>query len=309
MKNKLNRRSFIKKSTAIGATSIIGAGIFPNLLFGKEILETIDISVVKGENYFENTLKAVELLGGMKKFVSKDSKVGILINSPWSKPGSYTNPDVALAVLKMCFNAGAKEIFSLESASKDYWYRSLLAEKFDDEINSIKGGGTKVNVEINKGVSLKEAQVAKALLDCDVFINIPISKNHKGTNFTGTMKNMMGACASSTNRFFHNGSGKKGGYEDIEFLSQCIADINLVRKPDLCVVDSTEFILTNGPAGPGEMKKPQKVIAGTDRVAVDALCITIMGLQVEEIIMIKQAHDHGLGEMDLSKLIIKEVEI
>ncbi|WP_169742987.1 DUF362 domain-containing protein [Desulfobacter vibrioformis] len=51
------------------------------------------------------------------------------------------------------------------------------------------------------------------------------------------MKNMMGLTSSSTNHFFHFGSGSSGWYDDPEFLSQCIADVNLVRRPDLSVFD------------------------------------------------------------------------
>ena len=117
---------------------------------------------------------------------------------------------------------------------------------------------------------------------------------------------MMGVCPYSTNRLFHTGAS---GYEDVGFLSQCIADLNLVRKPDLCVVDSTEFIVTNGPAGPGEMKKPGKVVAGTDCVAVDALCAEIIGRNIDDIIMLHQAYEHKIGEINIDKLNIKEIEI
>ncbi|WP_394699277.1 DUF362 domain-containing protein [uncultured Desulfobacter sp.] len=50
--------------------------------------------------------------------------------------------------------------------------------------------------------------------------------------FTGTMKNMMGLTSSSTNHFFHFGSGSSGWYDDPKFLSQCIANVNLVRRPE-----------------------------------------------------------------------------
>jgi hypothetical protein len=54
----------------------------------------VDIAAVKGDDYFKNTIKAVEILGGMSKFVSKQSKVGLLINSPWEHPGSYVRPEI-----------------------------------------------------------------------------------------------------------------------------------------------------------------------------------------------------------------------
>ncbi|WP_394698577.1 hypothetical protein [uncultured Desulfobacter sp.] len=46
------------------------------------------------------------------------------------------------------------------------------------------------------------------------------------------MKNMMGLTSSSTNHFFHFGSGSSGWYDDPKFLSQCIANVNLVRRPE-----------------------------------------------------------------------------
>jgi uncharacterized protein (DUF362 family) len=310
----MERRDFIKKSLVVGASSFVGSTVLSRIS-GKTRIpvlqeEAIDLAVVKGADYFSSTIKAVERLGGMGTFVTKGARVGLLINSPWRNPGTYTNPDVALAVVKMCYDAGAKEIYSVEGTSGAYWRRSSLADQFAEEIGSLRpSGGKDVKVEIPKGKKLKQADVSRALMECDVVINIPIAKDHEGTHFTCTLKNMMGASPYSTNRFFHYGSGAKGGYDDVPHLSQCIADINLVRKPDLFVVDTTEFVTTNGPGGPGEMKKPQKIVAGTDGVAVDAYCAEVRGLKSQDVLMITMAHEHGLGEMDFSKLTVKEVDV
>ena len=61
--------------------------------------------------------------------------------------------------------------------------------------------------------------------------------------------------------------------------------------------------------GPGEVLKAQKVVAGTDPVALDAYCCTLWGLEAEDIFVINKAYDHGLGEKDLKKKTIKEVEV
>jgi uncharacterized protein (DUF362 family) len=166
-------------------------------------------------------------------------------------------------------------------------------------VEKIQMDSSKTVVKIEKGRSLKEAEISRVLLECDVFINVPIAKHHSGSNFTANLKNVMGACARSTNKFFHS-SGDK-------FLSQCIADVNLIRQPNLCIVDATEFITNNGPAGPGEIKKAQKVVAGTNCVSVDAYCATLLGFKPADLLMIRYASEHGLGEIDLKKLIIKEI--
>jgi uncharacterized protein (DUF362 family) len=310
MSKSITRRSFIKGTTALGVSSILGGSAVgwmqkPAFAEGK-----VDISAVKGADYFKNTIKAVEIFGGIDKFVPKQSKVGLLINSPWEHPGSYVRPEITLAVVQMCLDAGAKEIGVFKGLGNGYWRRSALSEKFRDEVKSIRsieGGYTEVSVV--GGRVLKKAEIAKGLLDCEVFVNIPIAKDHAGVRFTGTMKNMMGATSSSTNRFFHSGSGARGYYEDVEFLSQCIADVNLVRKPDLCIFDGTEVLTTNGPQGPGKLIKPQIVFAGVDRVAVDVYGANLLGLKGAEIRSTQMAREHGLGEIQLARLQIQEVTL
>jgi uncharacterized protein (DUF362 family) len=310
MSDSITRRTFIKGSTALGVSSFLGGSIDEWLAKPAFAEDQVDIAAVTGADYFQNTIKAVELLGGMSKFVPRQARVGLLINSPWDHLGSYVRPDITLAVMRMCRDAGAKEIGVFKSLGDDYWQRSALSGNFQDEIQGLRSlAGNYTEVSIPGGLALKNAKVAKELLDCDVFINIPIAKNHTGTSFTGTMKNMMGATSSTTNMFFHHGSGKLGWYDDIEFLSQCIADVNLVRKPDLCIFDGTEVITTNGPRGPGKVIKPQKVFAGVDRVAMDAYGANLIGVRGEEVRMIRMAHEHGLGEIELARLHIQEVTL
>lgn len=311
MTRPISRRSFIKESTVLGISSLLAGsavGWMPRLSFAQT---GIDIAAVKGSDYFKNTIKAVETLGGMGKFVSNQSRVGLLINSPWRHPGSCVAPEITMAVVRMCLEAGAKEIGVFKGISSSYWRRSPLSERFRDEIGNIQDiGGSYTEVPIPHGRSLKKAEIARSLLDCDVFINISIAKDHTGTRFSGTMKNMMGATSASTNSFFHHGSGKGFGYyDDIEFLSQCIADVNLVRKPDLCILDGTEILKTNGPGGPGKLLKPQKVFAGVDRVAMDAYGASLLGVYPEDIQMIRMAHAHGLGEIALPRIRIQEVTL
>ena len=61
--------------------------------------------------------------------------------------------------------------------------------------------------------------------------------------------------------------------------------------------------------GPGELIKPGRIVAGSDRVAVDAYCATLLGFQGAEITAIKHASERKLGEIDLRKAGVLEVEI
>jgi len=225
-----------------------------------------------------------------------------LANSPFKNYGTHVRPDILLAAINMCYSAGAKEIKCLREEYDGYWTRSTLASKYSEEIKSLKSGYEKyISQDIQGGISLKEATITKDLLECDTLINISITKNHRGTNFSCILKNMMGAASNRTNLSFHL------PFDNVTKLSQRIADLNLIRKPDLCIADATEFISTKGPWGPGNILSPKTIVAGTDRVAIDSYCCRFLGLQAKDIEMIQFAHQHGLGEYDLSKMKILEV--
>jgi uncharacterized protein (DUF362 family) len=305
--SKTTRRGFLKTGLALGA-----AGLVQSTRFGRALAAATpppDIVAVKGSDAFASTTKALDALGGMKRFVAQGQRVGLLINAPahWRLEGSHASADVSLAVAKMCLDAGAKEVVTLPTLAPNYWKLSPLVEKHASLVKSIKEcSGNFSELTLGKTMALKSAQVRPELLDVDVLINIPVAKHHVGTNFTGNLKNLMGGLSHESNYFFHTGSGKSG-YEDVDFLSQCVADLNTLRRPNLCVVDATVVLRTNGPAGPGDLLKPQKVVAGTDPVAVDAYCVTLHGRKPSEVVMLAKAEAHGIGKADLSRLRVREI--
>lgn len=308
MSNKISRRSFIKTSAAVGVGSLVAGNIFA------DTGNRVDISAVQGENYFENTFKAVEQLGGIEQFVPKNSKVAILANPQRNNPGAYTKPDVLKAAVQLCKKAGAKEINCISLLPEDKcWEPTGLKKVVDDEqiklvVIDRADESLFKTVPIPKGKSLKEARIMNEFFNYDVFIDLPICKDHAGNKFTGTLKNLMGLNSQASNRTFHKPNWTTD-IDDIRHLDQCIADLNTVIKPTLCIVDATEFIITNGPFGPGKLHNPQKVVAGTDRVAVDSYCCTLWGLEAKDIFTILAAYGHGLGEMNLNKLKIKELKV
>lgn len=309
MPKKISRRSFMKQSAAIGASTIIAPSLLPSTAtaHGENT-----ISVVEGDDYFNNTMKAVEELGGMGHFVSSGKKVAILANPQRNNPGAYTKPPLVAAVIKMCKDAGAAEVACISWLPEQNWKATGLTKVVEE-------GGAKLTVvdredeslftpvPVPMGKALKEARVMSELSKYDVLIDMPITKDHAGNKFTGTLKNLMGLNSPKSNRTFHKEDWQTN-IDSITHLDQCIADLNTVIAPDLCVVDATEFIITNGPFGPGEIHKPKKIVAGSDRVAVDSYCCTLWDLNAKDIIMINKAFEHGIGEMDLGKVHVKEIK-
>ena len=313
MDKKIGRREFFKKSAKIGISAAVGYGFAacaPGEKAVPAVEETVDIAVATGSDYFASTVKAVDGVGGMSKFVPKGARVAILPNSQSRHPGTYTKPEVIKAVVEMCKKAGAQEVNCLTWLKPENWEASGLdvaVKEAGADLKFIEPEEANFKaIPVQGWKAHQEVMIMKEFYNNDVFIDMPITKDHAGNKFTGTMKNLMGLNFRTNNRLFHREDWTTNP-ESIQFLDQCIVDLNKAVKPTLCVVDATEFITTNGPFGPGELAKPQKIIAGVDRVAIDAYCTTLWGLTGEDIYAIKLGSAQGLGEMDLDKVGIKEI--
>ena len=302
---KITRRKFVKTSAAIGGATIIGSYI-PGVLKAGIPNENPDIVTMPGDNLMENMYKILEPIGGIEKFVPKGSTVGVLLNSPWIHPGTFTHPDVALSVIRLCFEAGAKEVVCFKPVRDGYWLESQYAKSMEKDIEKISYCDERIEVVIPDGVELKNASIYKGFTDVDVFINIPVAKHHAGTNYSGVLKGLMGVSSSYTNRHMHSPDGEYT-YANYEYLSQCIADLNLIRKPDLCIVDAIECVQNNGPRGPGETIKPNLILAGTDPVVLDVYGANLIGIDPIDVLTCVKASEHGLGKNDISDITIMEL--
>ena len=307
MARQISRRSFLR-SSALASSSVFVAHPFGALLSRppdpSHRLNLPDLAVVSGSNYYDATLRAVQLLGGMTRFVPRGARVGLLVNSRFTKPGTYVKPQITLAVIAMCHQAGAAQIVSLEDTSARYWRRATLSPEhrgYVDQIQSPRGHRT---VQIPGGVNVRTVEVVPDLLDCDVYINMPVFKDHEGIRFTGALKNLMGAIADRSNQTFHKASDSSSDTDDYVFLSQSIADANLLRRPTLSVGDATEVLVQGGPFGPGPVRNFHTVAASTDPVALDACGAEILGCPPENSRMLRHAQEHGIGTIDLRTLTV-----
>ena len=302
----INRRSFIKSSATISTAALVSSSLIPKIIRanfpGKP-----DIISIPAKDPINNISRLLEPLGGIDKFVKSGDTVGFLINNPWMHPGYYTNPDIALAMMKLCKDAGAENIICFKPAREGYWETSQYYEEMKPMIDEITYGEERTTVDIPNGLELKSAVVYKDLQDVDVFINIPVAKHHNGTLFTGILKNLMGASDRDTNRFMHS-PGEEYRSDKHEYLSTCIADLNLIRLPDLSIIDATECALENGPRGPGETIKPNRILAGTEALPLDMYSAKLIGMDPDDIVMFKKAAEHGLGEygIDEKRVLILE---
>ncbi len=59
----MKRRDFLKTSVAVGAATVLNSRV----MSAAASAETPDMAVAQGTDYFQNSVKAVELLGGMRR--------------------------------------------------------------------------------------------------------------------------------------------------------------------------------------------------------------------------------------------------
>jgi len=300
----LTRRDFVVTGTVAGVAAATGLG------FGTAESSAVpDLAVAHGPDVVRNTTSVIDAMGGMSSFVKKGQVVNILPNAQGTHPGTSTDPVLVRTVVELCKKAGAADVRWLTWISGKYWDRSNIASLSE-------ASGAKMvkvdsedpaqwrTIEIPDGIALPEVRIFKALWECDVFISIPIFKDHIGSRFTGSLKNYMGASHPTDNRAFH--PTFEG--EDLAHMEQCIADLNtVVRRPDLIVADAMTILTSKGPFGPGDISSPLQVVAGTDRVALDAYGATLFGLEGTDVTMIRNSAEHGLGQIDLGAIEVRRI--
>jgi uncharacterized protein (DUF362 family) len=213
-----------------------------------------------------------DALGGIDRFVKKGNRVLIKPNASFNynpERATTTNPEIASAVVDICYQAGASEVFLADNilmtpASRTISTNGLkdAAEKHHAEFTVLERASDFRKVEIEGSKVLKEVDVASLYFECDVFINLPILKHHSSTGSTLGMKNLMGLIRDRQ-ALHRNG------------LEECIAELSIAIKPAVTIIDATRALMTNGPRGPGDVKKIGQIIAGTDPVAVDVAALLI----------------------------------
>lgn len=301
----ISRRNFIKSSAIISGTAL-GASLLPKFSSSSVPSGPPDIVSVPFGSPISNLDALLEPLGGIEAFVKPGNSVGFLVNSPWQHKGFYTDPELVLQLMKMCREAGASEIICYKPVREGYWEEASSYEAMRPMIEEIAYGEERTVVDIPEGKFLKSAEVFKVFLETDVYIAVPVAKHHNGTLFSGVLKGLMGASSRDTNRHMHSPDGEYT-YEKEEYLSGCIADLNLVRLPDLSVMDAGVCATSNGPRGPGETVSPGRILAGTDPLAMDVYAASLIGMDPKDIYTFNVARDHKLGKYDLAEIEVMQI--
>lgn len=312
----MDRRNFLRALALTGfATTVKPSEAFDMLMQTGENAATgkaYDMVAVMGGEPEVMFRSAIKEMGGMSKFVKKGQKVAIKPNIGWDKVpelAGNTNPKLVKEVIKQCFDAGAKEVVVFDHTCDD-WRKCYKNSGIEE---AAKEAGAKVlpaheesyyrTISLPNAKNLKTAKVHEAILDSDVWINIPVLKNHGGAKMTISMKNLMGIVWDR-------------GYFHANNLQQCIADIcTLPKRPVLNVVDAYRIMKSNGPRGKSasDVVLAKGLFLSQDMVAVDTAAVKffnqITNMPLEDVAHIVNASQLKVGSMNLDKMKIKRIKL
>ena len=149
----------------------------------------------------------------------------------------------------------------------------------------------------------KGVRIPRCLYEAERVISLPTMKTHRPATFTLSLKSAVGVTDPFGRNWLHNG----------EALNEKIAELNLAYTTDLAILDGIKCFITKGPTE-GKLAQPGIVIAGGDKVAVDAVGVAVLKQFEAEKIANRRINDHvqlrwakqiGLGNLDIEKINIR----
>jgi len=245
--------------------------------------------------------QALDLLGGMSKFVKPGDKVVIKPNICGGNPevpGSFTSIPLIEELIRLVNSEGAEVTAVVDSdmvwtdfqdiAKAEGWIDwakekniPLTNLRKTDCVRFDFGSASKVGISV----------ASKVMVDADVIISVPVMKTHLMTNVTLGMKNMYGTFPEGDKAKYH-GFG----------IDNSIVDMNFAFTPTLTIIDGSIGGEAIGPLTcrvPGD-KEYETIIVSNDVVAADALGAIMMGFDPMSIQHIKIAHELEIGRADVT---------
>jgi uncharacterized protein (DUF362 family) len=300
----MDRREFLKLAALTGAGLTMPAGLD---LFARaaEAAAGPDLVVVHGASPGKIVEAAINAMGGMSKFISRGDIVVIKPNIGWDRTpeqAGNTNPEVVAAVVRLCFEAGAKKVRVFDRPVNDprrcYIQSGIApaAAALGANVDFVDERKFK-DMDI-KGEALKSWPLYTELFEADKVINVPIAKHHGSAKLTMSMKNWMGVMGGSRRQIHQK-------------LDESLVDLSMKIKPTLTILDAVRILTANGPQGGSldDVKKLDTVIVGVDQVAIDAYGATLFGMKGNDLGYVRIGHARGMGQMDLGKVKIKKISV
>ena len=269
-------------------------------------LVDVDLAVARDKEPAELVRAALDSYGGIDAWVQRGDTVVIKPNLAWAREpaqAATTNPQVLAAVISLCQEAQAGQVIVVEHpcdtslVSFEMSGAQAVCRDAGVPLLSLENDRLYRELELTQSPNISRDLIAKDILDCDVYINLPIAKVHNAAVATLALKNQMGAV---WDRQRYHSAGAGAG--ESRNLHQNIAGLGASLRPTLNIIDATRVLLSSGPKGPGLTKELDTVIVSADIVAADAYAAKLMDIALSEVAHIVIAAEMGLGNADLASL-------
>jgi uncharacterized protein (DUF362 family) len=238
------------------------------------------VAFVKTQDRAAGVNKALDLLG-IDSIKGKDLFLKPNFNSAHASPGS-THDDTLSTLVQRLQAMGADRI-TIGDRSGMGDTRSVMEQKdvfrMGDELgfetvvfDDLDAGGWELT-QIPGGHWQQGFAVARPVLEADGVVQTCCLKTHRyGGHFTLSLKNSVGLVAKGV-------PGEQYDYmrelHGSPHQRRMIAEINAAYQPDLILLDGVEAFVDGGPAT-GRRIDSQVILAGNDRVAIDAVGVAIL---------------------------------
>lgn len=270
----------------------------------------VELAIVKGKQDAPPTAdalvrSAIDALGGIRKFVSRNDVVVVKPNIGWDRMplhAANTNPDVVAAVVKLAIDAGAKRVVVADGSCNDpsrcFQRSGIWKAAYAAGADVVLPAQHRFRTMRLKGDVLDEWPIFTTLVEADKVINVPVAKHHNLAKFTAAMKNWYGVLGGRRNRLHQN-------------IDTSIADLATFMRPTLTVIDAVRVLVRNGPQGGNidDTRELHTVVASVDQVAADAYACTLIGQHRDNLPYLKLGHDRGIGNMYWENLKAKEIAL
>jgi len=264
--------------------------------------------IVTGPDRKQTFNKAIDLLGGIDRFIKAGDTVLIKPNVAFATPpmlGATANPDLVAQVARLCYSRGnAKRVIVTDNSIND------PASCF--QLSGIGRSATEAGAGIVmprpnlfRHTTLAGGKLIRnwpilygAFEKVDKVIGITPVKDHHRSGASMTMKNWYGLLGGRRNIFHQN-------------INTIIAELATMVRPTFVVLDGTEVMMTNGPTGGSvsDLRRANTMIVSTDQVAADSFGSTLLHLTPSDLPYLAKAQAAGAGTTDykLLKPIITEM--
>lgn len=275
------------------------------------------VSLVKCERYAEAQAAvdaALELLGGINKFVKKGDRVVIKPNLvSKKKPDEMvtTHPEFVKAVIKAVERCGASVTIA-ESPGGPYnemmlktIYSACQMDKAIEGTKAVLNFDTGFREVSNPdGKTVMSFPVINPILDADLIISLPKLKTHAMTSYTGAVKNLFGVIPGTHKAELHfRLDDRKAFCSMLVDLFECVNHV-----PVLSIMDGIWGMEGDGPTA-GVSRHIGVVLASMNAHALDAAACKIIDYSIDDVDTLKEAVQRGLLCSSAEELEIKGDDI